>query len=81
MKGWNQRMFATIGAACGAGNILGLDRAAMGNAISIAITTGVPSRSVRPRTTASRTWWQPRFHDGGVTPTTFTHRLESSSSC
>ena len=35
-------MFAAIGAACGAGMILGLDRKAMGNAISIAITTGVP---------------------------------------
>jgi 2-methylcitrate dehydratase len=42
LKGWDQGMFAAIGAACGAGKILGLDRAAMGNAISIAITTGVP---------------------------------------
>ena len=42
LKGWDQGMFATIGAACGAGKILGLDRAAMGHAISIAITTGVP---------------------------------------
>jgi 2-methylcitrate dehydratase len=42
LKGWDQGMFAAIGAACGAGMILGLDRKAMGNAISIAITTGVP---------------------------------------
>jgi len=42
LKGWDQGMFAAIGAACGAGKILGLDRTAMGNAISIAITTGVP---------------------------------------
>src|SRR5712691_4294968 len=42
LKGWDQGIFAAIGAACGAGKILGLDRAAMGNAISIAITTGVP---------------------------------------
>jgi 2-methylcitrate dehydratase len=42
LKGWDQGMFAAIGAACGAGKILGLDRAAMGNAISIAITAGVP---------------------------------------
>jgi len=42
LKGWDQGMFAAIGAACGAGKILGLDRVAMGNAISIAITTGVP---------------------------------------
>src|SRR5262249_26252636 len=41
-KGWDQGMFAAIGSACGAGTILGLDRAAMGNAIAIAITTGVP---------------------------------------
>src|SRR6266852_5866526 len=42
LKGWDQGMFAAIGAACGAGKILGLDRAAMGHAISIAITIGVP---------------------------------------
>jgi 2-methylcitrate dehydratase len=42
LKGWDQGMFAAIGAACGIGMILGLDRKAMGNAISIAITTGVP---------------------------------------
>jgi 2-methylcitrate dehydratase len=41
-KGWDQGMFAAIGATCAAGKILGLDRKAMGNAISIAITTGVP---------------------------------------
>ena len=42
LKGWDQGMFAAIGAACGIGKILGLDRKAMGNAVSIAITTGVP---------------------------------------
>jgi 2-methylcitrate dehydratase len=42
LKGWDQGMFAAIGAACGAGKILGLDRTAMGNAVSIAITSGVP---------------------------------------
>jgi 2-methylcitrate dehydratase len=42
LKGWDQGMFVAIGAACGAGKILGLDRAAMGHAISIAITTGIP---------------------------------------
>ena len=42
LKGWDQGMFAAIGAACGAGKVLGLDRSAMGNAISIAITSGVP---------------------------------------
>jgi 2-methylcitrate dehydratase len=42
LKGWDQGMFVAIGAACGAGKILGLDRPAMGHAISIAITSGVP---------------------------------------
>ena len=42
LQGWDQGMFAAIGAACGAGKILGLGRAAMRHAISIAITTGVP---------------------------------------
>src|SRR5438093_1363488 len=42
LKGWDQGMFAAIGTACGAGKILELDRAALGNAISIAITSGVP---------------------------------------
>jgi 2-methylcitrate dehydratase len=42
LKGWDQGMFAAIGASCGIGMILGLDRKAMGNAISIAITSGVP---------------------------------------
>jgi 2-methylcitrate dehydratase len=42
LKGWDQGMFAVIGATCGTGMILGLDRKAMANAISIAITSGVP---------------------------------------
>jgi 2-methylcitrate dehydratase len=42
LAGWDQGLFAAIGAACGAGKILGLDRRAMGHAISIAITSGVP---------------------------------------
>jgi 2-methylcitrate dehydratase len=42
LKGWDQGMFAAIGTACGAGRILGLDRTAMANAISLAITPGVP---------------------------------------
>src|SRR5262249_7552145 len=42
LKGWDQGMFVGIGAACGAGKILGLDRPAMGHAIAIAITSGVP---------------------------------------
>jgi 2-methylcitrate dehydratase len=46
-KGWDQGMFAAIGATCGIGMILGLDRKAMENAISIAITTGVPLGATR----------------------------------
>jgi 2-methylcitrate dehydratase len=42
LAGWDQGMFAAIGSACGAGKLLGLDRARMANAISIAITSGVP---------------------------------------
>jgi len=42
LKGWDQGMFVAIGAACGAGKILGLDRTVLGHAISIAITSGVP---------------------------------------
>ena len=42
LKGWDQGLFVGIGAACGAGKILGLDRAALGHAISIAITSGIP---------------------------------------
>jgi len=42
LRGWDQGIFAAIGAACGAGKILGLDRVGMGNAISLAITPGLP---------------------------------------
>src|SRR5262245_19362581 len=42
LKGWDQGMFAAIGAACGAGKVLGLGRAAVAHAISISITSGIP---------------------------------------
>jgi 2-methylcitrate dehydratase len=42
LHGWDQGMFVAVGAACGAGKILGLDRPAMGHALSIAITSGIP---------------------------------------
>ena len=42
LKGWDQGIFAAIGATCGIGIVLGLDRKAMESAISIAITIGVP---------------------------------------
>ncbi|MGB7949564.1 MAG: MmgE/PrpD family protein, partial [Candidatus Binatia bacterium] len=47
LAGWDQGLFVVVGAACGAGMILGLDRKAMGNAISIAITTGLPLGATR----------------------------------
>ncbi|MGE5302092.1 MAG: MmgE/PrpD family protein [Alphaproteobacteria bacterium] len=47
LNGWDQGTFAALGGACGAGIILGLDRKAMGSAISIAITTGVPLGATR----------------------------------
>lgn len=42
LRGWDQGIFAAIGAVCGAGKILGLDRAALGNAVSMAITPSIP---------------------------------------
>lgn len=42
LKGWDQGLFVGIATACGAGTILGLDAAALGHAISIAITSGIP---------------------------------------
>ncbi len=47
LKGWDQGMFVVIGATCGIGMILGLDRKAMGNAVSMAITTGLPLGATR----------------------------------
>ena len=47
LKTWDQGVYVAIGAACGAGKILGLDKAALGNAIAIAITTSVPLRATR----------------------------------
>ena len=60
LKGWDQGMFVGIGTACGAGKLLGLDGAALGHAISIAITSGRssqtasnPSRAVAAAATIS----------------------------
>jgi 2-methylcitrate dehydratase PrpD len=46
LKGWDQGMFAAVGAACGSGKILGLDRPQMGHAMS-------------PSTPSSRAWPSP----------------------
>ena len=47
LKTWDQGVYVAIGTACGAGKILGLDTAALGHAIAIAITTSVPLRATR----------------------------------
>jgi 2-methylcitrate dehydratase len=40
--GWDQGIFGVIGAACGAGKVLGLNREAMGQAISLAVVPNLP---------------------------------------
>ena len=40
--GWDQGMFSVIGAACGAGKVLGLDHEQMAHAISLAVTPSLP---------------------------------------
>ena len=40
--GWDQGIFSVIGAACAAGKVLGLDRQAMGQAISLAVVPNLP---------------------------------------
>ncbi|PKB71213.1 MAG: hypothetical protein BZY87_06665 [SAR202 cluster bacterium Io17-Chloro-G6] len=40
--GWDQGIFSVIGAACGAGKILGLDHEQMAHAISLAVTPSLP---------------------------------------
>ena len=40
--GWDQGMFSVIGAACGAGKVLGLDHEQMAQAISLAVTPSLP---------------------------------------
>src|SRR5262245_10353520 len=40
--GWDQGMFSVIGAACGAGKVMGLDRQTMSHALSLAIVPNLP---------------------------------------
>jgi 2-methylcitrate dehydratase len=40
--GWDQGMFSVIGAACGAGKVMGLDREAMSQALSLAVVPNLP---------------------------------------
>ena len=44
---WDQGIFSVIGAACGAGKVLGLDEEQMGHAISLAAVPNVPLRVTR----------------------------------
>ena len=45
--GWDQGVFAVLGAAAGAGLLLGLNADQMGDALAIAITSSVPTRQTR----------------------------------
>jgi 2-methylcitrate dehydratase len=45
--GWDQGIFSVIGAACGAGKVMGLDRQAMNQAISLAIIPNLPLGATR----------------------------------
>jgi 2-methylcitrate dehydratase len=40
--GWDQGLFSVIGAACGAGKVMGLERQAMAHAISLAVVPNLP---------------------------------------
>jgi 2-methylcitrate dehydratase len=40
--GWDQGIFSVVGAACGAGKVLGLDRQAMAHALSLAVVPNLP---------------------------------------
>jgi 2-methylcitrate dehydratase len=40
--GWDQGMFSVIGAACGAGKVMGLDHQAMSHALSLAVVPNLP---------------------------------------
>ena len=53
--GWDQGIFSVIGAACGAGRILGLDQEQMGHAISLAVTPSLPLAGTRR---GERSMWQ-----------------------
>ena len=46
-KGWDQGVFAVLGAAAGAGLLLELSVGQMGDALAIAITSSVPTRQTR----------------------------------
>ena len=45
--GWDQGLFSVLGAVCGAGKVLGLDREAMGHALAIAAVSNLPLGAIR----------------------------------
>ncbi|HEY7709780.1 MAG TPA: MmgE/PrpD family protein [Candidatus Entotheonella sp.] len=45
--GWDQGMLSVIGSVCAAGKVMGLDREAMGHAISLASVSNVPLGAIR----------------------------------
>jgi 2-methylcitrate dehydratase len=46
-RGWDQGVFVVLGAAAGAGLLLGLTPAQMGDALAIAISASIPTRQTR----------------------------------
>lgn len=46
-RGWDQGVFVVLGAAAGAGLLLGLDAARIGDALAIGISSSVPTRQTR----------------------------------
>ena len=45
--GWDQGIFSVVGAACGAGKVLGLGRPAMAHALSLAVVPNLPLGATR----------------------------------
>ena len=46
-SGWDQGIFSVIGAACAAGQVMGLDQERMAHAISLAVVPNIPLRVTR----------------------------------
>lgn len=54
-QGWDHSVQAVIGSAAGAGKVIGLDRAAMGNAISLAV---IPNMALEQTRTGELAMWK-----------------------
>jgi 2-methylcitrate dehydratase len=46
-RGWDQGVFVVLGAAAGAGTLLGLSTEQMGDALAIAVSSSIPTRQTR----------------------------------